>query len=175
VSKAAGTFENPWRIWDTCGDAFPNLIAIDPGLSGGIAIRYQGKLTAQLLPLAGKTLDLAELANIIRQARPTLAIVEKVHAMPGQGVTSMFTFGMGYGAIQGILATLKIPYELVTPQRWKGVVLAGTTKDKNAAIAYCRRAFPNVSLVPPRCRKPHDGIADALCLLEYGRRFGNRG
>ena len=33
----------------------------------------------------------------------------------------------------------------------------------------CRRAFPGVSLVPPGCRVPHDGLAGALCLLEYGR------
>jgi crossover junction endodeoxyribonuclease RuvC len=160
----------------TYGDTSPiRLVAIDPGLSGAIAIRVGSAVTAQPLPLAGKLLDLAALSDIIRQAQPTLAIVEKVHAMPGQGVTSMFTFGMGYGAIQGILATLKTPYELVTPQRWKGAILAGTTKDKNAAIAYCRRAYPDVPLVPPRCRKPHDGIADALCLLEYGKRLGDRG
>jgi crossover junction endodeoxyribonuclease RuvC len=149
----------------------PNIIAIDPGLSGAIAILYRGDVGARPLPIAGKTLDLVELATIIQQARPTLAIVEKVHAMPGQGVTSMFTFGTGYGAIQGILATLRIPYELVTPQAWKKAVLAGTAKDKDAAIAYCRRAFPTIPLVLPRCRKAHDGIADALCLLEYGRRL----
>jgi crossover junction endodeoxyribonuclease RuvC len=157
----------------TYGPPPTRLVAIDPGLSGAIAIRVGSTVTVQPLPLAGKLLDLAELANIIRQAQPTLAIVEKVHAMPGQGVVSMFTFGHGYGAIQGILSTLGVPYELVTPQAWKGVILAGTTKDKNASIAYCRRAFPSVSLVPSRCRKPHDGMADALCLLEFGRRFGD--
>jgi crossover junction endodeoxyribonuclease RuvC len=148
----------------------PNLIALDPGLTGAIAILYRGEVGARPLPLAGKTLDLAELATIITQAKPRLAVIEKVHAMPGQGVTSMFTFGTGYGAIQGILAALRIPYELVTPQAWKKVVLAGTDKSKDAAIAYCRRAFPEVALVLPRCRKPHEGMADALCLLEYARR-----
>jgi hypothetical protein len=44
---------------------------------------------------------------------------------------------------------------------------------KDAAIAYCRRAFPDVPLVMPRCRNPHDGIADSLCILQYGlRSFG---
>lgn len=148
----------------------PTIVAIDPGLSGAIAILHQGKVTAQPMPLAGKTLDLVELATIIKQVSPSLAIIEKVHAMPGQGVTSMFTFGMGYGAIQGIVAALGIRLELISPQAWKKVVLAGTAKDKDAAIAYCRRAFPSVPLVLPRCRKPHDGIADALCILEYGRR-----
>ena len=89
---------------------------------------------------------------------------------PGQGVASMFKFGMGYGALLGVAAGLSIPVELTTPQRWKGKVLHGTAKDKSAAVAYCRRAFPSVQLVLPRCRNPHDGMADALCLLEYGRR-----
>jgi hypothetical protein len=80
--------------------------------------------------------------------------------MPGQGVASSFTFGTGYRQIQGLLAGRGIPFELVTPQAWKKLVLAGTTKDKDAAIAYCRRAFPDVALVLPRCRVSHDGIAD---------------
>jgi hypothetical protein len=46
-------------------------------------------------------------------------------------------------------------------------VLAGTTKDKDAAIAYCRRAFPDVALVLPRCRVPHDGIADAVWVKKF--------
>ncbi len=68
--------------------------------------------------------------------------------MPGQGVSSTFKFGQGYGSILGIAAALSIPTELVTPQAWKKVVLAGTAKDKDAAVGYCRRAFPNVSLLP---------------------------
>jgi crossover junction endodeoxyribonuclease RuvC len=147
-----------------------NIIAFDPGLKGAIAIHQNGQTTAQPMPLAGKVLDLATLADIIRTSSPALAVIEKVGAMPGQGVSSTFTFGCGYGQIQGILAGLGIPMELVTPQAWKKVILAGTGKDKDAAIAYCRRAFPDVPLVLPRCRIPHDGIADALCLMQFGLR-----
>jgi crossover junction endodeoxyribonuclease RuvC len=146
----------------------PAIIAIDPGLSGAIAI-LNGELSAQPLPIAGKELDLGELARLIQNAYPVLAVVEKVHSMPGQGVSSTFKFGTGFGSILGILAALGIRTELIPPQTWKRVILQGTDKSKDAAIAYCRRAFPDVPLVLPRCRKPHDGIADALCLLEYGR------
>ncbi len=148
-----------------------NLAAIDPGLSGGLAILKDGEVTARPMPLGGKDLDLVLISQWLKDSSPGLVIVEKVHSMPGQGVASMFKFGQGYGAILGIAAALTIPTELVTPQAWKKVVLAGSAKDKDAAIDYCRRAFPQVSLLPvPRCRKPHDGLADALCLLEYGRR-----
>jgi crossover junction endodeoxyribonuclease RuvC len=147
-----------------------NVIAFDPGQKGGLAIHHQGVTTAQPMPMAGKAIDLPTIAALIRSHSPDIAVIEKVGSMPGQGVASTFTFGTGYGQLQGLLAGLGIPFELVTPQAWKKLVLAGTTKDKNAAIAYCRRAFPDVSLVMPRCRVPHDGVADSLCLLQYGLR-----
>ncbi len=147
------------------------LVAIDPGLSGGVALlRGDGSILARPMPLAGRELDLVELARIIQDCGPQWLILEKVGSRPGQGVASTFKFGMGYGALLGLGAGLGVPVELVTPQRWKGVVLHGSAKDKLAAISYCRRAFPTVGLVPPGCRKSHDGMADALCLLEYGRR-----
>jgi crossover junction endodeoxyribonuclease RuvC len=151
-----------------------NIIALDPGLSGAIATWSNGTITAQPFPVCGKVLDLAALAEIIRDARPSLAVIEKVASRPGQGVASTFKFGQGYGALLGITAALGIPTELVTPQRWKGAILTGTAKDKDAAISYCRRAFPDVPLIMPGCRKPHDGIADALCILEFGRREFSR-
>lgn len=147
-----------------------NLIAIDPGMKGAIAILQDGAVCAEPLPIAGKELDLPTLTATITAAAPILAAVEKCQAMPKQGVTSMFKFGKGYGALLGVLAALDIPTELVTPQTWKRSVLKGTAKDKPAAIAYCRRVFSDVSLIPHRCRTPHDGIADALCLLEYACR-----
>lgn len=147
-----------------------NVIAFDPGQKGGIAIYYQGITTAHPMPLAGKVLDLPAIADLVRSHSPSIAVIEKVGSMPGQGVASTFTFGCGYGQLQGLLAGMGIPFELVTPQAWKKLILAGTPKDKDAAIAYCRRAFPDVPLVLPRCRTPHDGIADSLCLLQYGLR-----
>jgi len=155
-----------------------NFIAFDPGLKGGVAFaHYDGKAwdsCAQVMPIAGKEIDcdaIAKMLGFIKQHGDVIAIIEKVSAMPGQGVTSMFTFGKGYGTLIGICVGLGVRVELVTPQAWKKVVLAGTNKDKNAAIAYCRRAFPAISLLPtPRCKTPSDGIADALCILEYGKR-----
>jgi crossover junction endodeoxyribonuclease RuvC len=148
-----------------------SLVAIDPGLHGAIAcLSPSGVVSAVPMPLAGKALDLPAIAAIIRDTSPQWVILEKVASRPGQGVASTFKFGQGYGSILGIAAALAVPCELVTPQRWKGAILHGTAKDKASAIAYCRRAYPDVPLVPPGCRTPHDGLADSLCLLEYGRR-----
>ena len=151
-----------------------NIIAIDPGKNGGIASRSVGVYSAQKMPLAGKEIDLNAIAHIVKETHVDIIVVEKASAMSKggtpQGVVSMFTYGTGYGGLLGIAAALDIRIELVQPLAWKKVVLAGTPKDKDAAIAYCRRAFPQISLVPPKCRTPHDGMADALCILEYGVR-----
>jgi crossover junction endodeoxyribonuclease RuvC len=150
-----------------------NYIAFDPGKDGGIAWNA-ATCGAIAMPISGKEIDIYEISQLIKsQCWPdnSIAIIEQVHSMPGQGVKSVFTFGKGYGSLIGLLVGLGIRTELVTPQAWKKVVLAGTVKDKDAAIAYCRRAFPQISLLAtPRCKTPHDGIADALCILEYGRR-----
>jgi len=157
-----------------------SYIAFDPGLKGGIAVAAMcandepWDTYAEAMPIAGKEIDceaIAKTLTILKEYGNVIAIIEKVGAMPGQGVTSMFTFGKGYGTLIGICGGLGVRVELVTPQAWKKVVLAGTAKDKDAAIAYCRRAFPDISLLrTSSCKTPSDGIADALCILEYGKR-----
>lgn len=148
------------------------ILGIDPGKSGALVFIETDEsnpvATTYRMPLAGKDIDAVEICHLIEEHQPDRAYMEKVHAMPGQGVTSMFTFGTGYGLMIGIMAALKLPLSLVTPQAWKKVVLSGTSKDKAAAIAFCRREYPSAILIPPRCRKPHDGIADALCIGHFG-------
>lgn len=94
--------------------------------------------------------------------------LEHVSAMPGQGVTSMFHFGEGFGWIQGTLEAFGVPYELVKPQKWKKEF--SVTADKNTSIEVCKRLFPGVNLIPPGCRKEHDGCAEALLMALYAKR-----
>jgi Holliday junction resolvasome RuvABC endonuclease subunit len=151
-----------------------SIIGIDPGLSGGVAIiRAPTDVTCIVMPVSGGEVDAGLLAAWLLRELPrplsgTVAYVEKVGSMPKQGVASTFKFGKGYGQVLGMLAALGIDTRLVTPQAWKKQVLAGTTQDKDAAIAYCRMRWPGIELVQHRCRKPHDGLADALCIAAYG-------
>jgi crossover junction endodeoxyribonuclease RuvC len=92
--------------------------------------------------------------------------------MPKQGLVSTFRFGMGFGTWLGMLAALRIPHLAVAPQTWKKSILAGTTKDKGAAIQWAQRRFPGVSLLAStRSKVPHDGLADALAMAEFARRL----
>jgi crossover junction endodeoxyribonuclease RuvC len=137
------------------------FIGIDPGKSGGIAVVYpDGKGLA--VPYSDRELD-----NLCVIAKKYLAIccLEKVGAMPGQGVTSMFNFGVSYGYIKGVLEAYRIPYQEIPPQRWKKEF--GLNSDKAASVEVCRKLFPTVDLLAtPRCKKPHDGMAEALLLAE---------
>ena len=145
------------------------IISIDPGLKGGICYGSSPEnLQVMPMPLIAGEINALAIAQLLREIKPGLAIVEKVHSMPGQGVSSTFKFGKGYGLVLGILGALAVPIELTTPQAWKKLVLAGTNKDKNAAIVYCSMRYPKVSLIPKGCRVPHDGIADAICLWSFG-------
>lgn len=145
-----------------------NYVGIDPGKSGAIA--SVGEINDAIkMPLQGKDIDCKAIADFLLRVKPESIVLEKVGAMPGQGVTSMFNFGKFYGIIIGIIETLGFSYQLVTPQKWKKHILEGTKKDKDAAIEFVRRRYPDIELVPPRCRKPHDGIADAVCMAQLAK------
>ena len=147
-------------------------IGIDPGKNGGIAFIDTFQQSYDVYVFSEETL-LKKLYRFSKYKTDSIkCVLEKVNAMPGQGVVSMFNFGQNYGFIQGVLKAYGIPYELVTPQKWKKEF--SCTSDKNTSIEVCKRLFPNVNLkATERCKKDHDGIAEALLIAEYGRRHYN--
>lgn len=145
-------------------------IGIDPGKNGGIACIGNGKYSGEAFPYSDDIL-INNLGFIYTQGwqDDVICCLEHVHAMPKQGVTSTFNFGLNFGFIQGVLKAYLIPYELVTPQKWKKEF--SVTADKNTSIQVAKRLFPDTNLkATERSRKDHDGMAEALLLAEYGRR-----
>lgn len=141
-------------------------IGIDPGKKGAMAIIKPSGIEICAYSEAAYNDALTAVATLAEGVRCCL---EHVGAMPGQGVTSMFSFGDNFGFIRGLLTAHGVPYELVRPQKWKKEY--SITADKNSAIAVCTRLFPDVSLLPTnRCKKPSDGYAEALLMAEYARR-----
>ncbi|MCK6488469.1 MAG: Holliday junction endonuclease [Planctomycetes bacterium] len=128
------------------------------------------------MPVAGGEVHAAGLADLLRSLRCLdshqdigRVCLEKVGAMPKQGVSSTFRFGTGWGMVRGVCAALGIPVVLVMPTQWKKQVLLGLPHDKDGAVQFCASRWPQTDLVLSGCRVPHDGLADALCLAEYGR------
>lgn len=143
------------------------IIGIDPGRRGGVALATtQGVVDSEMMPGS-----LQELVALIEQWEVTHAYVEKAQARPGQGVTSMFNYGCGFGKTLGVLVAKKIPFRQVSPTEWTRALHKGfegaTAKDrsKNAALSM----FPNLGMFGPRGAFL-DGIADAALICEFGRR-----
>lgn len=141
-------------------------IGIDPGAKGALAVILENGAVEIADFDRDRYRNLLEYWSNLSKIHCCL---ERVGAMPGQGVTSMFHFGENFGYIQGLLEAFWIPYELVTPQKWRKEFQI--TGDKNSSIAVCKRLFPGVDLRrTPKCRKDHDGMAEALLMAEYARR-----
>lgn len=150
-----------------------NKIGIDPGLTGAIAWLDSNHNFIEVwdMPVMAKSkgkkqVNGVELARIIREItfeHACIAVVEQVHAMPGQGGTSMFNFGHGTGVIDGVLAALKMPVVYVTPTKWKkAAALLKTEKDMARTKAI--QLYPTA----PLSRKKDIGRADAILIARYG-------
>lgn len=161
-------------------------LGIDPGLDGAVAaISPNGALVSLVPTFKGKgsrriydVRNMAELImNIGYEARPEkrFVILEKQQAFPGQGLSSTFSIGRGFGLWEGILVGLRLPYVVVAPRKWQKEICPGKKgESKIKAIEFASRLFPGTPLrVSAKSKKPHTGFADALCLAEYGRRLQN--
>ena len=146
-------------------------IGVDPGAKGGYALLgSDGSITGYPWD-AEAFVKHMRTATMMRdmEGHSLIACVEKVGAMPGQGVTSMFTFGTNYGYIQGVLSAFGIPFQLVSPHVWKKSYGLDSTKQKS--IDVCKRLFPDLNLLATeRSRVPSDGIAESALLALYAKR-----
>ncbi|MBC8388982.1 MAG: hypothetical protein H8E13_13180 [Actinobacteria bacterium] len=146
------------------------FIGIDVGKSGAVAVINKTTKKVYDCPLiknkTKKVIDINSLYLILSSfSANSTVLVENVHAFPGQGVVSMFSFGKGFGIYLGLLTALEMKYKLVTPQKWKKEFnLKG--KNKKDSIAVAKKLFPNIKIT-----KSKDGRADALLIAEYGRRL----
>lgn len=148
------------------------IIGIDPGLSGAVALLEDGKLIELVdIEAADSRINAVHLAALVQRWSPDFAVCESVTARPGQGVTSMFTFGHGLGTITAVLATLGIPYLLIRPQIWQAYFnISCSSKDKaghkrqiaDRALSLC----PDAPTYGPRGGL-RDGRSDALLLARY--------
>lgn len=151
---------------------YQTFIGIDPGATGAVATISPTGITfvdCPIIKVKGRTKPNPTLMamELKKLATPnSIVIIENVHAMPNQGVVSMFSFGMGYGVWLGIIAALNIPVEFVTPQLWKKYYSLGS--DKEASRVAALQLFPNQS--ENLKLKKHHGRAEALLLAEFLRR-----
>jgi crossover junction endodeoxyribonuclease RuvC len=150
-------------------------LGIDPGINGALAVLDSDGDIIDIFDMpaleykSGKSVKrrvnpqgiVAELALFKDQS--VQGIIEQVSAMPGQGVTSMFSFGRALGVLEGVLAGLLIPYDHVTPSVWKKEMKINASKDGARELAM--RYWPHKAQMFKR--KKDDGRAEAALLALY--------
>lgn len=156
------------------------VIGIDPGLAGAVACITCGRATPLIdlfdtptFPGANRTYDYSGMADVIKSCIGTTSIptihvvIELVHALPGQGVVSMFTFGMGFGIWKGIIAAFNLEHTYVSPAKWKRAMLIGVGDKKQASLQRAAQLFP--SITSKLRRQKDEGRAEALLIATWGK------
>jgi crossover junction endodeoxyribonuclease RuvC len=149
------------------------VIGIDPGISGAISVfnwythTLENVIDMPTLEVdSGKTkkrhISAVSLCNYLTIFSNAHVVIEKVGAMPGQGVTSMFNFGRSAGIIEGVVAALRMPSTYVTPATWTKAV--GRAAGKDASRMRAMELFPSKADLFKRAKD--DGRADAA-LIAY--------
>jgi crossover junction endodeoxyribonuclease RuvC len=147
------------------GSAADCIMGVDPGVSGAVAFLFPDDMDVVVadLPVVDGQVQVSALTRMIDSVKPTMAIVEKVHSMPKQGVASTFKFGMSYGTILGIVGALNIPLRLVAPSVWKREFSLGPDKEQARAMAI--RLWPEEDNFS---KKKDHGKAEAALIARYG-------
>jgi crossover junction endodeoxyribonuclease RuvC len=142
------------------------ILGLDPGVFGAIAFYFpdqKAAISVYDVPTVGKEINASALYDMINKYDPDLAVIEAVHAMPRQGVSSSFNFGVSFGIAKGVVGALHIPVIFVTPTKWKKHFGLNADKEKSRALAISTWPFSDHFR-----RKKDDGRAEAALLALYG-------
>lgn len=135
-----------------------NVLGIDPGASGGIAI-VGDKLYAVSMPET--LMDIWQELQTWR-TEVKVAYIENVHTMPGDGRASAGKFMRNVGNLEAFLTAAAIPFERVAPGVWQKAMGCLTKGDKNVSKRRAQELFPTLRIT--------HATADALLIAAYGLR-----
>ena len=137
------------------------ILGIDPGKSGGIAwIDNSFEMNAKGCP---DTVEkMADLLKEIVGDDDSVCYIELVHAFPTDGRSSAFKFGVNFGMWQGLLASLNIKVEFVSPRKWQGM-LGDLPKIKKERKNTMKQMATDISGLRATLK-----TADAILIALYG-------
>lgn len=164
------------------------VVGIDPGITGALALLGpEGVEAVADMPImaSGKTgrdkVNPAGVAALLRtwttNGRAASVACELVNAMPSipdpktgerrqLGAASGFSLGRSLGSIEGAVAGVGLPLELIPPGVWKRYF--GLGKDKEQSRAEALRLYPDVA--QELARKKDAGRAEAILIARYAMR-----
>jgi len=153
------------------------IAGIDPGKTGALAITYTtGEVFVFDVPtvkLRGKEVpawhDWRQTWSLALEFHsPDLIVIEDVSARPGQGVTSMFTFGRTLGFAHALATASNAAIQFTTPSAWKGK-MGLLNSSKGASREKATALYPKAQYLLGRVKD--DGRAEAILLAHYGRKY----
>lgn len=151
------------------------ILGVDPGLGGALAFYDGNELLIYDMPTFNierngkkkRQIDILRLQGIFKLYKVDHAYLENVNAMPGQGVSSMFQMGRGFGQIEASIMACEFPLTYITPQKWKKDM--AVPKDKDGARQRASQLLPQFA--HNWDRKKDDGRAEASIIALYGYRI----
>ena len=150
------------------------IIGIDPGLTGGLCLIHDNSVMVVPMPVDNRNIDIVKLNGLINgwlQADPylppihTVAYIEKLWGVPGWDSTKLFKYAGSYWIPTALLKSKHIEVVDVAAKTWRKSVLGNIDATKKDAIEFCISAGLDIG--------KHDGMAEAACIAEYGRRKEN--
>lgn len=154
-------------------------VGIDPGLSGAVAFYDALKEAFHVIDMPTRWItrngkrrrqidcvELGSLLDLYTAGRDVRAFVEQVNAMPGQGVTSMFSFGRAAGVVDGELGAMGVDPVYVLPRVWQTRAGLAPKAGKDSHRTLAAKVWPKYKALFSRAKD--DGRADAALILRYG-------
>lgn len=142
------------------------VLAIDPGLSGACFRIGRGSFQGYRDFKAPAEIALAVKTLLSKAPAPDSAVIEAVHAFPGQGVVSVWSFSESTAYAKAALCLLAPPgfrATEVSPQRWQGFFRqVGLAKGEFDSREVALKLFPTYAEYFRR-KKDHNS-ADAVLI-----------
>jgi len=144
-------------------------IGIDPGSSSGciaFITPYKNGIVRATIEFSKYTTQewFAELKSMSLEY-DCMAVLEKVHGMPGMNVVAISSFMKNVGHIEMALLALNIPFTEVTPQAWMKYYNLKKEKDESKSN-WKRRLREHLQRIMPDFKVTND-TADAMLLANY--------
>lgn len=148
------------------------FIGVDPGKNGAIAVKTvdhpiggEAMVRVETYEMPKTEYDMLLLFRALRTSH-CRALIEKVNCMPGQGVSSVWTFSGNYHGLRMAMVAAGIVFDEVLPRMWQkamGIPAREKTETKvqhkNKLKAKAQQLFPDLGVTLAN--------ADALLIMEH--------
>lgn len=142
------------------------IVGIDPGVTGGLAVIHEGRLSGvEPMPVHNSRADGMAIDELLTLWEPDAVYLEDTQPMPKNGSIASFSLGLNTGIVIGAVTANAFRLVRVKPQVWKKK-MGLTGKNKEASRGLARELFPEYADRFKLVKS--DGLAEACLIARYG-------